>query len=145
MDTKRRRARFIAWFRARYAGLPEAEARKRFMNDAKRHGDEKLTKGRVSQLFNETQSFGELAAKTLAIRLGLPEDYFLVGEADSAQPTDTDWPLSAFVTREQWLAAPHNLRIAAAWEASKVINPPPQQQEQDPPIHQPAKRRARGK
>lgn len=35
-----------------------------------------LTKGRVAQLFDEAQPFGERAARNLALALGLPEDYF---------------------------------------------------------------------
>lgn len=35
-----------------------------------------LTKGRVSQLFDESQPFGELAARNLAEKLGLAQDYF---------------------------------------------------------------------
>lgn len=40
-----------------------------------------LTKGRVSQLFDEGQAFGELAARNLAEKLGLPSNAF---EADQA-------------------------------------------------------------
>lgn len=35
-----------------------------------------LTHGRVSQLFDERQPFGEAAARNLAERLGLAPDYF---------------------------------------------------------------------
>ena len=35
-----------------------------------------LTQGRISQLFDPRQSFGERSASGLATRLGLPADYF---------------------------------------------------------------------
>lgn len=74
-----RRRRFIAWF-----------------SEKPCKGDrEKLialtgyTKGRISQLFDDNQPFGERAASNLAEKLGLPQDYF---EAYSA--TDSGLRLS---------------------------------------------------
>lgn len=63
-----RRLAFLAWFQSEYKG---DDARARFMADTG------LTKGRVSQLFDENQPFGERAAIALAIRLRLDEDTFL--------------------------------------------------------------------
>lgn len=74
MDNKRRR-RFVAYF----SGPPLNGDRAQLIK--KTH----LTKGRVSQLFDEAQPFGERAAEHLAQALGLPNDYF---EADrtASQP-----------------------------------------------------------
>lgn len=68
-----RRRRFIAFFTRRYG-----EDRARFIADTG------LTKGRVSQLFDPAQPFGEVAARRLAESLGLPGDYF---ERDAAPQT----------------------------------------------------------
>ena len=85
MDQDRRR-RFIAWFSKTYAGMTSAEARAKFVMDAKRFGDKAITKGRVSQLFDEQQQFGERAATNIAIRLGLRADYFLMDAAATVAP-----------------------------------------------------------
>lgn len=47
------------------------------MADSAGHGGLPLTKGRVTQLFDETEPFGERAAKSLGERFGLGADYFL--------------------------------------------------------------------
>lgn len=60
-----RRERFIAYVDAHLKGSREALMAKTG-----------LTKGRVSQLFDENQPFGDVAARNLAERLGLPLDYF---------------------------------------------------------------------
>jgi SOS-response transcriptional repressor LexA len=60
-----RRRRFIAFFTRRYG-----DDRARFMLDTG------FTKGRVSQLFDAAQPFGELAGKRIAEALSLPSDYF---------------------------------------------------------------------
>lgn len=57
-----------------------------------------LTKGRISQLFDEAEPFGERAASGLAEKLGLPPDYF---ERD--QPNHV-YPLVASVPGGQVLA-----------------------------------------
>src|SRR6185503_2037545 len=69
-----RRARFVAWFQ----GPPchgDRGALVRLMTRVAPH-EKPLTKGRLSQLFDEDEPFGETAARNLAIRLGLPEDFF---------------------------------------------------------------------
>jgi hypothetical protein len=78
---QQRRERFVAWFEATYKGA--ADARQRFMEESGKHGYAPLTKGRVSQLFDLRQRFGEAAAKNIAIRLGLPESTFLVDDTAS--------------------------------------------------------------
>lgn len=75
MDHNHRRARFKAWYARTYGDAPDSRAR--FMADTGRHGYEPITKGRVSQLFDEAQPFGEAAARQLAARLGLADDAFL--------------------------------------------------------------------
>lgn len=66
----KRRERFIAYFDRVLKGSRAALMQKT-----------DLTKGRVAQLFDERQPFGELAARNLAQRLGLPADYL---ESDPA-------------------------------------------------------------
>jgi hypothetical protein len=65
-----RRSRFLDYFNGPLKGSREVLM--------KRTG---LTKGRVSQLFDENQPFGELAARNLAEKLGLASDYFEIGRA----------------------------------------------------------------
>lgn len=62
-----------------------------------------LTKGRISQLFDEDQPFGELAARNLAERLHLPHDFFERDPAGrSAVPAETAGAFMAKpVTAEQ--------------------------------------------
>jgi hypothetical protein len=76
MDSERR-ARFIAWFKDVYGEPDSAEARKKFMADSAGSGDLAFTKGRVSQLFSDQHPFGEKAARNIAERFGLGEDFFL--------------------------------------------------------------------
>jgi len=61
-----RRQRFLQWF----AGKPCVGDRGKLMELTG------LTKGRISQLFDTGQPFGERAAGALAERLGLPGDVF---------------------------------------------------------------------
>lgn len=69
-----RRRRFLAWYEATYdAG---SEGRAKFMRESAGPGMPALTKGRVSQLFDESAPFGELAGRNLAARFGLDADYF---------------------------------------------------------------------
>jgi hypothetical protein len=60
-----RRRRFLAYFDKKYKG-----------NRAELIRDSGLTKGRIAQLFDEGQAFGEHAARNLAHALQLPEDFF---------------------------------------------------------------------
>lgn len=76
-STALRRHRFESWFTAKYGPPDSADARKRFMADSGNTGEAPLTKGRVSQLFDVRQPFGEKAARQLALRFGLAEEYFL--------------------------------------------------------------------
>lgn len=66
-------------------GLMENPRRRRFLDyfNGPLKGDRELlirrsryTKGRISQLFDDEQPFGEGAARNLAVRLGLAPDYF---------------------------------------------------------------------
>lgn len=45
-----------------------------------------LTKGRITQLFDPKEPFGELAARRLAEQLGLRPDYFEAADASVAEP-----------------------------------------------------------
>ena len=46
-----------------------------------------LTKGRISQLLDPKEPFGDVAARRLASGLGLPEDYFDRPAVDAPSPT----------------------------------------------------------
>jgi hypothetical protein len=87
MRDDQRRARFNAWFLRTYRE-DSAVARARFMADSARRGEPAYTKGRVSQLFDERQPFGERAASSLAQRFGLPADYFEHDAPESDPPQD---------------------------------------------------------
>jgi hypothetical protein len=80
----RRRERFIAYFNGPLRG-----SRSKLME---RTG---LTPGRVSQLFDEKQAFGERAARNLAESLGLPGDYFEVDRGAVAQTAPLTAPITA--------------------------------------------------
>jgi hypothetical protein len=69
MNAERRR-RLIAYVKAHFGGPFGSIDRNKLMA---RTG---LTKGRISQLFDEGQPFGERAARAMAERLGLRLDYF---------------------------------------------------------------------
>lgn len=73
--------------------MRDNERRRRFMEffNTELRGDRRLlmdktglTKGRVSQLFDPGEPFGEKAAASLAEKLNLPRDYF---DRDEAPPT----------------------------------------------------------
>lgn len=64
MDADRRR-RFIAAFNTKFKG-----DRAKFIDKTK------YTKGRVTQLFDEKEAFGQRAAAEVARRMGLPADAF---------------------------------------------------------------------
>ena len=78
--TNPRRRRFIAYFDGPLKG-----SRDLLM---KRTG---LTKGRVSQLFDDTKPFGELAARNIAEKLGLAPDFF-EQDAPGAPKAPSDVP-----------------------------------------------------
>ena len=73
MENARRR-RFVVYF----SGKPFEGDRAKLMLKTG------LSKGRVTQLLDEDEVFGELAAKNLALNLGLEADYF---ESDAGEPT----------------------------------------------------------
>jgi len=86
-----RRLRFAAYFAQRFKG-----DRARFMLATG------LTKGRVTQLFDVDEPFGELAASRLAEKLKLPRDYF---ERDHAA-VDVDVTEPPMTPKEhKWLQA----------------------------------------
>lgn len=66
MNDATRRAAFVGWFN----GSPCKGDREALIRKSG------LTKGRISQLFDPNQQFGERAAASLADRLGLPADFF---------------------------------------------------------------------
>jgi SOS-response transcriptional repressor LexA len=66
MNDAARRAAFVSWFN----GSPCKGDREVLIRKSG------LTKGRISQLFDPDQQFGERAAASLADRLGLPADFF---------------------------------------------------------------------
>lgn len=106
MRDDQRRARFIAWFLKTY-GEDSAIARARFMADSARRGEQAYTKGRVSQLFDERQPFGERAASSLAQRFGLPADHFEHDAPETPQAQDKPEPQRVrvhghVVTDEEW-------------------------------------------
>lgn len=70
-----RRQMFLAYFQTQLKGDRAALIKRA-----------KLTKGRVSQLFDESEPFGERAARNLAERLGLPETAFLGMSAPADMP-----------------------------------------------------------
>lgn len=86
----RRRTRFLAWYKANYPD--DSTGRSKFMRDSGRYGQEPLTKGRVSQLFDDREAFGERAARGLAERFGLPSDYFEHDDPTLAMPASTPPP-----------------------------------------------------
>lgn len=106
MRDDQRRARFVDWFLRTYRE-DSAIARARFMADSARSGEPAYTKGRVSQLFDERQPFGERAASSLAQRLGLPADYFERDAAPETTAQDKPEPQRVrvhghFVSDEEW-------------------------------------------
>lgn len=86
MSTNIRRARFLAWYEANYGGLPQAEGRAKFMKATAKVGGKPISKGRVTQLFDQKEAFGEMAARNLGERLGLGAEWFLVDRPDFDAP-----------------------------------------------------------
>jgi len=113
MRDEARRRRFLAYFNTALGG-----DRQRLIA---RTG---YTKGRISQLFDKDQPFGEKAAASVASRLGLPEDYFeqpLAAKATEPQPaTDTGWPFQLF-SRTVWEALTERQRGAVEAMALQMI------------------------
>lgn len=72
-----RRARFLAWYQGNFGGLPHAEGRAKFMRATAKVGGKPISKGRVTQLFDPEEPFGEQTARNLGKRLGLGADWFL--------------------------------------------------------------------
>lgn len=70
----------------------------------------KLTKGRISQLLSDDEAFGEVAAKRLAKRLGLPADFF-----------DVDMPSAIALLSEQALEIALVYDQASELEKRKVL------------------------
>lgn len=109
-----RRRRLVAYFKAKF-------------NDdrAKLIKATGLTKGRIAQLFDPEQPFGEIAARRLALQLKLPPDYF---EHDapgaSAPPAGSEPARPDFATREvtdsEW-ALLEDVRTAATDEELAAI------------------------
>jgi len=99
MNHDSRRRRFLAWYAREYGNL--ANGKQKFI-EATRGGDDNkpLTKGRISQLFDPEQAFGEAAARSLARRLQLPEDIFLV---DSEATLDQEYVDFDAEQREIWV------------------------------------------
>ena len=99
-DTERRQL-FQQWF----SGKPMAGNRELL---ARKTG---LSKGRISQLFDERQPFGERAARSLAASLNLDPEFFNTGRPAlvmAAEPKATygpigPWPFET-VQPEEWLA-----------------------------------------
>jgi hypothetical protein len=78
-----RRRRFSEWF----AGPPLRGDRAKLMQQAE------ISKGRVTQLLDPGEAFGELTARRLARKLGLREDYFTASE--------DEWPFQT-IPRERF-------------------------------------------
>lgn len=104
MDEERRR-RFKAWFAQKYGVGPSA--RKKFMAESGEHGFPPYSKGRLTHLFDESEPFGEAAARSVALHVGLPENFFLVDRpgvngppvkpsqdfSDPRAPTASEWQM----------------------------------------------------
>lgn len=76
--TNPRRERFLRWYSTHFGADPD---RNRFIERTRDADGKVMTKARVSQLFDEDEPFGELAASKLAQRLGLPAETFETDEA----------------------------------------------------------------
>lgn len=107
MSDDKRRRRFMAYFDVAFKG-----DRARFMQKTK------FSPGRVSQLFDDRQPFGEKAARSLAERLGLDHEYFERDVPSPAGDAASD-PLAAVLLEEfgsdaqRSLAAARRLRTLA--------------------------------
>lgn len=83
MDAARRR-RFKAWYAKTYGS--KSDPRASFIRDSALTTGSPLSKGRVTQLFDEDEPFGEKAATALARRLGLDPDVFLKDDEQGPPP-----------------------------------------------------------
>lgn len=86
MENPRRR-RLKAWFKLVY-GDDTPQARQAFLHDSGGIHEQPLTKGRLSQLFDDEQPFGEDAARKLAVRFGKDEDFFLYDRPEFGEIDD---------------------------------------------------------
>lgn len=77
-----------------------------------------LTKGRVAQFFNETQAFGERAARALAVRLELPENYFELPAASPLAALDED--TLAFAITYQRLLPDERHKMRLLYEVARA-------------------------
>lgn len=91
---KQRRALFVLWF----SGAPMHGDRALLMKKIN------LSKGRVTQLLDDDEPFGERAARSLAVKLGLRPGAF--------EPASSGWPFKA-LTIEQWDTISQEVRDAA--------------------------------
>ena len=85
-----------------------------------------LTSGRLTQLLDPSEPFGDLAAKNLALALSLPADYFSKPEESPVEPTKS---IAGLTTAATELALLYDLipesdrvrRASAYSEASRAI------------------------
>lgn len=89
-----RRERFVAFFSD--PNGPIKGSREVLMKKAG------ISKGRVSQLFDERQPFGELAARNLAEALKLPPNFFEMDQAAPAAPVPTGLSEQAVAVAQQF-------------------------------------------
>lgn len=101
MRDAQRRDRFIAWF----MGKPCAGDRAKLIRLTQ------LSKGRISQLLDPAQPFGERVAANLARKLHLPEDFFdapapiggiRLSVVDAPPPPPPDFRDRHLVTDSDW-------------------------------------------
>jgi len=98
-----RRRRFVAYFEREFKG-----DRARLME---RSG---YTHGRISHFFDNNQAFGERAASNLALRLGLPVDFF---EQDESRRLGAD--ALAVALEYDSLTADEKLRFRLLLQAAR--------------------------
>lgn len=94
MKDAARRANFVAYFEHALKGDRERLEQK-----------SGLSKGRISQLFDPKQAFGERAAENLAIRLGLGANHFEQAQAHVVDQPHTPAPPPVVVDLAQVLEA----------------------------------------
>lgn len=95
MDDASRRALFDAWF----AGPPMNGDREALIRKSG------YTKGRISQLFDPSQQFGERAARSLAQRLGLPAETFNTPASDIRFSVVDEVEIASSVPLISWVQA----------------------------------------
>jgi SOS-response transcriptional repressor LexA len=122
MDDATRRTHFETWF----AGPPMSGDREVLIRKSG------YTKGRISQLFDPAQPFGERAARSLALRLGLPSDVFDTPPGSKQQlnveevPQLPAVPLISWVQAGAWsdVSDPHAPGVADDWLPCPVRHGP---------------------